>query len=225
MWTFLHPVYDLYRRYFGSYTLDDPRSIQKSAPYTYFLPSSARLASVEPGDTVQLIFRSHPHGLTYDAERMWVEITSHNGNRLDAKLLNNPFDMPQLKAGRIVTFDRFHMIAIRSERPWPSEPEQRDYWDRCMVDKCVLDDGVPVYYLYREESDLAQPEDKYPDSGWRIRGDYRDVPDEEFEARKVSYVALGAVLNADDSWLHLIDAPVGSAFMRNFDTGEYEDHD
>jgi len=84
-----------------------------------------------------------------------------------------------------------------------------------MVDRCILDDGVPIYFLYREEPDLARPDDAYPDSGWRIRGDYRALSDDEFDARKQDYVAMGKVLNADDSWLHLIDAPTGSAFLRD----------
>ncbi|WP_294260458.1 DUF2185 domain-containing protein [uncultured Sphingomonas sp.] len=30
-------------------------------------------------------------------------------------------------------------------------------------------------------------------------------------------MALGKVLNRDDRWLHLIDAPIGSAFQRGED--------
>ena len=30
------------------------------------------------------------------------------------------------------------------------------------------------------------------------------------------------MLNRDDSWLELIDAPVGSAYMRDFDAGRYD---
>lgn len=57
--------------------------------------------------------------------------------------------------------------------------------------------------------------DTYPDSGWRLRGDWRAIDEDAFAARKAAYVALGAVLNVDDSWLHLIDAPVGARFERD----------
>ncbi|EGF91960.1 hypothetical protein ABI_03920 [Asticcacaulis biprosthecium C19] len=55
-----------------------------------------------------------------------------------------------------------------------------------------------------------------------MRGDYRDISEEELESRDVTYIALGKVLNVDDSWLDLIDSPIGSAFLRNFETGQYE---
>jgi hypothetical protein len=41
------------------------------------------------------------------------------------------------------------------------------------------------------------------------------------EERKFSYVALGAVLNRDDSWIGWIDAPIGTALMRDFETNKY----
>ncbi len=218
-------IYNLRRRLFGRYELDDPRPIRKEARYTYYLPSDERLDAASPGDHVQLLFRSIPPGLDFGTERMWVEIQSANGDRLIGKLLNKPFDMPQLKIGAHVPFQRFHVISITSDQPLPKDPPQRQYWDRCMVDQCVLDRSELVYYIYRETPDLAQEGDKDPDSGWRIRGDYRDISDDELHARKVAYAALGAVLNADDSWLHLIDSPTDTAFIRNFETGEYEPYD
>lgn len=224
MWNAIKkPFYNLYRRWFGTYTLDDPRIVQKEAPYTFFLPSQKEIESVRPDDLVKLIFRSQPEGLEFGAERMWVIVKELTPDGLIGTLDNDPTDLPQLKADAMIRFQSHHIISIifngHSE---DEEPEQRSYWDRCMVDKCICEDKVPVYYLYREEPDLGKEGDKYPDSGWRIRGDYRNISDEELDARKAEYIALGAVLNADDSWLHLIDAPAGSAFMRNFETGKYE---
>jgi hypothetical protein len=84
-----------------------------------------------------------------------------------------------------------------------------------LVDDCVLYEGVPVEYLYREMPDMQQDGDKYADSGWRIRGRQGAATDAEMDERKLSYVALGAVLNRDDSWIGWIDAPIGTALMRD----------
>lgn len=218
-------IYNLRRRLFGRYELDDPRLIRKEARYTYYLPSEVQLKAASAGDHVQLLFRSVPPGLKYGVERMWVEVVSVENTNLTGKLLNKPFDMPQLKVGAAIHFQRFHIIDITSDRPLPEDPPRREYWDRCMVDRCVLDRSEPVYYIYREEPDLMEDDDEYADSGWRIRGDYRHISDDELQARKAAYVALGAVLNTDDSWLHLIDSPIDTAFIRNFETGEYEPYD
>lgn len=225
MWKPLHPLYNFYRRYFGRYELEDPRPIAHSAPYTYYLPSSERQNSVASGDLVQLLFNGKPMSLKYGTERMWVKVTSVTSSGCTGDLSNDPYDMPQLKHGDKISFQPFHIIDFKTERDLPEETPTPQFWDRCMVDRCVLDEAVPVYYLYREEPDLMEDDDEYGDTGWRIRGDYRSISDEEFEARKATYIAVGKVLNADDSWLHLIDEPTGSAFMRNFETGEYEPYE
>ncbi|HYD88532.1 MAG TPA: DUF2185 domain-containing protein [Vitreimonas sp.] len=209
-----------------SYVLDDPRPIAASAPYTYFLPSAARLAAIEPGDQVKLLFRSLAASPKYDVERMWVCVLAVDGEHFEGTLENAPFDMPGLKKGERVSFERFHVVSIdfqdaAKEDRIGDEPG-RQYWDRCMVDRCVLYEGVPVGYLYREDDLLEREGDKYPDSGWRIRGDARGLSDAEVDSREAEYVALGTVLNRDDSWLPLIDEPKGSAFLRNFTTNTYD---
>jgi len=219
-------LYDLWRRIAGRYTIDDPRPIAEEAPYTYFLPSENELLALRPGDLVKLLFRSHPPGREWDAERMWVTIISVDGEHLTGRLENTPFDMPQLKPGRSVTFGRTDVIDIlwseaRGTAP-PPKPRRRQYWERCLVDSCVVEGLSPVDYLYREAPDLDDGDaDAPPDSGWRLRGTDDGIAEDEQAARSPQYIAIGKVLNEDDSWLHLIDAPVGARFIRDPETGKF----
>ncbi|KPF72363.1 hypothetical protein IP88_10165 [alpha proteobacterium AAP81b] len=209
----------------SDYAIGDPQPVAASAPYTYFLPTTTRLNAIAVGDLVQLIIRGIPPGTKYDAERMWVRVTAIDGNAMVGDLDNEPFDIPHLKPGHEIRFRRSDIIAIvlqGAERNRIGLDERRDFWERCLVDRCVLDDGVRVGYLYRTTPDLDEPDDEYPDSGWRIRGEQGDDSDETMEAREVAYVAVGVVLNRDDSWLLLIDAPIGAAFRRNKVSGEFE---
>lgn len=213
------------RSLFGSYMIVDPRPIAEGAPYTFFLPSENEVLALRAGDLVKLVFQSVPPSREYAAERMWVAITSVEGDRLRGKLDNQPLDMPQLRPGREIVFRRGDVIDLRwgadhAIRP-PSAPERRHYDDRCLVDSCVLQDRMAVHYLYRE-TPLPPAAGDPPDSGWRIRGDYRGLEDGVIGARAIECVALGSVLNVDDSWLHLIDAPVGSAYVRNWESDRFE---
>ncbi len=205
------------------YELSDPRINAGESPYTFFLPSAAHIAAIAKGDHAKLIFE-YPHPTEqWSAERMWVMIDTIDGDRLAGTLDNIP-DEPTstLQLGEAVQFERHHIIAIDWANPEAASPpaERRQYWDRCFVDACVLDGSEPVEYLYREAPE-SEEGDQDPDSGWRIRGRMGDATDEAIEAREAHYVAVGAVLNRDDSWLHLIDSPAGSAFMRDFETGAY----
>ena len=216
-----------------SYTLMHGPTLRQGAPYTFFLPHPWLVGAVRVGDLVKLGFDYDPPGENYGGERMWVEVESIDGVTYVGRLTNDP-EETILKCGDEVTFNRDHVLDVilvdKDRLPeyhsdlgrMPAIPDHREYWERCLVDECVLYDGVPVEYVYREEPDMDEPEDKYPDSGWRIRGRAGDATDEELDDRKPAYVALGAVLNRDDSWLDLIDAPIGSAFMRDFDANRYE---
>jgi hypothetical protein len=205
-----------------TYELIDPRPNASEAPYTFFLPSPERLNAIGVGDTVKAIFRSNPPSEKWDAERMWVLVEKTDGDWLEGALDSAPSDMPHLVAGTRIRLPRSYVIAVifQDAERVHDLPDHREYWERCFVDQCVLD-GVPVGYLYREQPDPSEDGGTYQDSGWRIRGDMRGLSDDELAQRDVVFVAIGAVLNRDDTWLHLIDKPVGVAFEKDFNTGAF----
>ncbi|MGE5563965.1 MAG: DUF2185 domain-containing protein [Bacillota bacterium] len=208
----------------AAYTLLDPRPLAANAPYTFFLPSSSEVAAVGKGDLVKLIF-DYPHETEkWAAERMWVSVKATEGDDLRGVLDSHP-DEPTaaLKAGDQIAFQRHHIIAIDWANPEtaPRAAHLREFWDRCLVDQCVLDGEEPVEYLYREEPERADDAGDDADSGWRIRGRMGESTEADLDAREVAYVALGAVLNRDDSWIEWIDAPVGTRLVRDFGTNTY----
>ena len=135
--------------------------------------------------------------------------------------------MPQLSPGDRVEFSLKHIIDIdwddeALEKRRLNRREKRQYWDRCLVDKVVLSHKIPVQYIYRETPDMGNDDDKYPDSGWRIRGNIDLMTQEQYDNEDASYIAIGKVLNIDDSWLDLVDSPIGSRFFKNEETGKFE---
>lgn len=203
--------------------LEDPRPIAASAPYTYDMPWPEELSALQPGDGAQAIFRETAGGRRYGAERMWVMVERIENGFIVGRLDNEPSDMPCIKLGDPVRIPLTHIISCtyveRNQRP--KVPERRCYWDRCFVDACVVEGRSHVDYFYREEPDMAQDGDKYPDSGWRIRGTDDAIAEDERLGKEPMYIALGKVLNADDRWLHLIDSPIGSAFRWDAERADY----
>jgi hypothetical protein len=215
---------DLHSRWFGSWSLDDPRPIAASAPYTFYLPSQRLLDAVRPGDLVQAIFRPAPQNRDYGAERMWVTVVERKGGVVVGYLENQPFDMPQIAPGTSVTMPLAFAIDVQwaDGHNGPVEPPAPEYWERCMVDDCVAEGRSYVDYLYREEPDLTHDGDEFPDSGWRLRGTSAAIAADEKNALNPKYIAIGAVLNQDDRWIHLINEPAGTAFQWNDALGEFE---
>jgi hypothetical protein len=206
------------------YEIIDPRPVAAAARYTFRLPSAAHLNAIGNGDLVKAVIRAVPPSRNFDAERLWIEVHSAGLEWLEGTLSNEPVDMPKLSFGANIRLLRTHVISVEfkdAEKEKTLPTPQREFWERCRVDQQVLDGDLPIQRIYREAPRRMRRGDKYPDSGWRIRGDMRGVSKEKLARRKIAYTALGAVLNIDDSWVHLIDEPTGAAYEKNFEQGTF----
>lgn len=202
----------------AGYLLIDPRPLALESQYTFFLPSAEQVAALCPGDLVKLMFEHIPTGVQWGIERMWVTVARSEADRFTGELDNQPFEpTARLRVGDEIVFYGFHILDVRwnDTSRAPAPPERREYWDRCLVDASVIDGSAPIEFIYREMPNLTNEGDEFPDSGWRIRGRSETGTKPESGSRKPQYVAMGAVLNRDDSWLPYIDAPVGARLVRS----------
>lgn len=196
-----------------SWHLADADELAAEFKYTFYKPSPEVLRKIVVGEVVKLIFRfesTDPEAPA--AERMWVlvdEIGGHGGFK--GHLDNEPRHIADLKLGDPVAFTACHIIATEHD---DDDNLVEKYIKRCFVTNHVLREGKPAGYLYRE-----QPDDE-EDSGWRITAN--DESDEYMEdSKNCAYVSLGAVLNQDDSFVELLESPVGSAFVRDPESGRF----
>ena len=205
--------------------LGDPRPIAAENPYTFFLPDPADVERVEPGDLIKAIFREKAGGRKYDGERMWVLVDRIDDGILHGILDNEPHDMPLIARGDKVSVPITHVISVQFDDPAKAPPSAQpdDYFERCFVDACVVEGRSRAVYLYRENSDMTREGDPAPDSGWRIRGTQAAIDEDAKLGAEPMYIALAKVLNADDRWLHLIEAPIGSTFQWDDDLQSYSD--
>lgn len=206
------------------YHLIDPRPLRDRAPYTFFVPGADEIAQVRPGLLVKLIFAADPPSEKHGAERMWVKVDHRDGEDLSGRLDNDPDDIPALRHGDAMEFKSHHIIAVFWEDPEEKARftgSNERWFERCYVDAEVLEGTARVQYLYREAPEHA-PDDRYPDTGWRLRADVSQLTDEQYETPRARYVAIGAALNKDDSYVDLLDAPIGSAFFRESGKDRFE---
>jgi len=202
----------------GSWKLVDSEELAKQYKYTFYKPSKKIIDHLQIGNIAKMTFEfdstndEHP-----GAERMWVLITEVNDGKFKGELNNNPFFLHELWEGDEITFEHKHVIDHDLDMREPNLVDK--YIDRCFVTSKVLYDGHPVNYLYREEP-MEEDEDRnYEDSGWRIlAGDETDEYMDDSD--NIHLVSLGAVLTKDDSFVDLLEAPIGATFERN-DAGEF----
>jgi hypothetical protein len=193
-----------------SWTLENADDIAAANKYTFFKSPREAISLVRPGETVKLIFRCESdHPEAPQAERMWVivdQIGSDGGfvGRLD----NEPRWIADLKIGDEVSFDAKHIINTEHDS---GDNLVNRYIKRCFVTRRILDEGVRVGYLYREEPDNEE------DSGWRFTAN--DESDAYMaDPENSAFVSIGLVLSRDDSFIDLLDAPAGAWFVRDVAT-------
>lgn len=197
----------------GSWTLVDAEKIAQANKYTFEKPSQQVIQKLKVGNYVKLIFNfestneEHP-----SAERMWVIITAINNDKFTGKLDNDPFFLHELFAGDQIHFEHQHIISHDLDIDEPSLVEK--YINRCLIPNKILYENAAINFLYRESPMEKSENHKYDDSGWRIftgneSDDFLNNPE------NLSFVSLGAVLSKDDSFVHLLDAPIGACYQRN----------
>ena len=196
-----------------SWMLEDADEVAAANKYTFFKSPRETIALVRPGEIVKLIFifdSDDPDAPR--AERMWVIVDQiQSDGRFIGRLDNSPHWIEDLKRGDEVVFDARHII--NTEHDSDDNIVER-YIKRCYVTQKVLREGARVGYLYREE-----PESEH-DSGWGFTaGD----ESEEYmdDAKNIAFVSVGLVLSKDDSFIDLLDAPVGASFVRDAETGAF----
>ncbi len=210
--------YSGWKKFPRSLSLIDPKYQQARAPYTFHLPYQVELDAIGRGDKVKLIFNLNSKDKKGWIERMWVQVVGVDGDDLVGVLANIPtFPKAAIGLGDQVSFSRNIAIAIEWAKPEaaPTSPERNLYLERCLVEELNPDGSFYLGYIYRETPDVAKDREGYPDSGWRVRAS------KDSDTRPLANVQIARVLNADDSWVHLIDAPVGSEFIRDIETGAW----
>lgn len=175
--------------------LRDAEVVADEFPYTFWRPSDDALQRLQTGDMVRLNFAIESNDPEAPGgERMWVQIVDVHPHLFTGTLANNPYFLKTIKFGDVIKFKACHIIDHQLEDA--SREQFETYFLRCFVTNRVLE-GEKYRYVYKE------PPDTEDDSGWRIL--VGNETDEEMEdPSKLSYVALGAVLNKDDSLMSIL---------------------
>jgi hypothetical protein len=99
-------------RLFNRWKLGDGVERHLASPDTFWIPAPAELDTLQRGDLVKLMFEvaGPTHGFPGAGERMWAAITDIRGDKLQAKLANEPVMFGHLDLGRTIKFSRRHIV-------------------------------------------------------------------------------------------------------------------
>ena len=202
-----------------SWKLDNAKDVQKEFPYTFYKPSEEIISKLKVGDIVKLIFSFESDEPNVPrAERMWVIIQSINSESYVGTLDNDPYHIKDIKAGDRVDFRKEHIIDFDTIEDLGIEDTNADiiesYFKKCFVSNQIMNEGFKVGRLYKEK-----PEDE-DDTGWVLLSNYES---QEYmdDSSNMQFIAIGKILNIDDSFIHLLNEPIDSEFERDAVTNSF----
>ena len=201
-----------------TWSLENVINIGKECPYTFYLPSGTVLSMLKVGDAVKLMFNCEvENDKGWSAERMWVQITERERNSFKGFLDNEPYYIPDIKAGDIVEFSIENIMQTDLDDPEPSEVGV--YTERCFVTGSILNDKNLVHQLYREEPDDKQREREY--SGWTLLS---GLESEDYlnDSNNWYYVSLGSILNIDDRFKCLLNSEYETEYVWDENSSSYK---
>jgi hypothetical protein len=203
----------------------DPRPTSAVSPYYYPLPSAECLAAIGNGDVIEVMAPD------CEDERARIRVESADADYIHGTLLHTDA-MDGFADPGIIKVPKTHIVEVDFATPNKharnARIRPRRYLELCVVDESLCgsrNENDKVLYVYRDRPFQVHKGSEYPDSGWRIlrmdeNVDITVASIKDILAKHVlRYTRLGDALLWDDSWVHLIDKPIGSAFLRNPATG------
>ncbi|EBA09788.1 hypothetical protein [Sagittula stellata] len=199
----------------AAWRLLDPRPLKAEAPYTYFIPSTAELARLEPGDVVMLEFVA-PNPDDYAGQRLPVQVDTQTDDHWFGILMSAPHNLAGLEAGSLVEFRPWHIVAVPETRADANAHEEEARFLACaLVDGRILSGAASVGALERRqpspETGQTSPYARiYGETGWVFYP--AGLP--RMADQAMDYVPIGLVLNIDDTMLPLLRKPTGTRIIR-----------
>jgi hypothetical protein len=215
--------------------IEDPRPWAGKLPYSRALPGEECLNAIGKGDSVAVDV-SLPKGLRplmEVNEDVPFEVLSVSSEFIEGRM-QVPAERPTSDSDIVVRIPKWAIKDVSFADPKREHLAESPY-DRypgwCLLDMCGMPLGVAgtytvdACYIYREEPKILPGNETRIDRGWRISHHPRPMEKEDIYQEKVLYVPTCFALDMDDSWLPLIDSPIGSAFKKNPRTGLFKKAD
>ncbi|MGO4293563.1 immunity protein Imm33 domain-containing protein [Chitinophaga sp. RAB17] len=138
-----------------SYYIQDVTIDAAKNPRHFTIPTENELANLKVGEKVRLFFVfNFPTDDGCRAERMWVELSETNGDKLKGYLTNQPHYIKDLSIGEVIEFEKKHIATTIIKRNF-------DEKKKAIITRKALTEKEVNWLMLGEPNN---PED----SGWQL---------------------------------------------------------